>query len=317
MLIDNGYSSPVVRSTYHLSYCVIMDQTQQKALNALEPFILLAKSANSPRAAADLITQATSVPNTFVFAELLQTSNIQSLQNASPEYASHFTLLQIFSWGTWQDYTCKVPVSALGKRNRFPDDIPATPNLPTLSDTQALKLRQLSLLSLSTTPHLLTYHHLQDALSLPSARALEDLVISTIYAGLLTAKLDTLAQRVDVSSVAPLRDLKPGSIPQMVSVLEDWDSRCVEVLAELETHMREVRKSAMKERRREEANEKAVAKAMENKEKGNGKIVGKRGVGEEGDEMEIDEGGAGTRTRNAKRGGGMLKGLGKRLGGGG
>ena len=84
-----------------------MDQTQQKALNALEPYILLSKSANSPRAAADLVTQATSAPNTFVFAELLQTPNIQSLQKASEEHARYLTLLQIFAWGTWSDYTCK------------------------------------------------------------------------------------------------------------------------------------------------------------------------------------------------------------------
>ena len=194
---------------------------------------------------------------------------------------------------------------------------PATPDLPKLSESQALKLRQLSLLSLSTTPHFLTYHHLQDALSLPSTRALEDLVISTIYAGLMTAKLDTLAQRVDVSSLAPLRDLKPGSVPQLVSVLEDWDNRCVDVLAELEDQVREVRRKALKERRRQEAIDKAMAKVMEDQEKGNGKPVGKRGVGEEGDEMDIDMGDAGTRSKNAKRGGGMFKGLGKRLGGGG
>lgn len=83
-----------------------MDPTQQKALSALEPYILLSKSANSPRAAADLIIQATSAPNTYVFAELLQTPNIQALQTTSTEYAAHFTLLQIFAWGTWSDYSC-------------------------------------------------------------------------------------------------------------------------------------------------------------------------------------------------------------------
>jgi COP9 signalosome complex subunit 7 len=74
-----------------------------RALNALEPFLALSKSANSPRAAADLVTQATSAPNTYVFAELLQTPNIQNLRK-SEEYASYLTLLEIFSWGTWQDY---------------------------------------------------------------------------------------------------------------------------------------------------------------------------------------------------------------------
>ncbi len=90
-----------------LSTVTQMDQTQQKALNALEPYILLSKSANSPRAAADLISQAISAPNTFVFAELLQTPNIQSLQTASEDYAPYLTLLQIFAWGTWSDYTCE------------------------------------------------------------------------------------------------------------------------------------------------------------------------------------------------------------------
>lgn len=83
-----------------------MDPVQQKALNALEPYILLSKSATSPRAAVDLIRQATSAPNTFVFAELLQTPNIQALRNASEEHAPYLTLLEIFAWGTWKDYEC-------------------------------------------------------------------------------------------------------------------------------------------------------------------------------------------------------------------
>lgn len=76
---------------------------QQRALNALEPYIALAKSATSPRAAADLITQATSAPQTFVFAELLQTPNVQGLFQ-SPDYASYLHLLEIFAWGTIADY---------------------------------------------------------------------------------------------------------------------------------------------------------------------------------------------------------------------
>ncbi len=76
---------------------------QLRALNALEPFLALSKSATSPRAAADLVTQATSHPSTFVFAELLHTPNVRAL-HASPEYAPYYTLLEIFSWGTINDY---------------------------------------------------------------------------------------------------------------------------------------------------------------------------------------------------------------------
>lgn len=191
----------------------------------------------------------------------------------------------------------------------------AQSNLPKLSPAQTLKLRQLSLLTLATTPSALTYIHLQSALSLPTPRALEALVITTIYAGLLTAKLDTLSQRVEVSSVAPLRDLKPGSIPRMVRVLEDWDSRCVSVLGELEAQVREVMRGAQEKRKRELEHERAVAKAMGDGE-GKGKL-GKRVVGIGGEEMDLDDGNGG-RTRGAKRGGGnFLGGIGKRLGGGG
>ena len=84
-----------------------MDPIQQKALNALEQYTLLSKSATSPRAAADLVVQATSAANTYVFAELLQTPNIQALRAGPPEYAPYLGLLEIFSWGTWSDYNCR------------------------------------------------------------------------------------------------------------------------------------------------------------------------------------------------------------------
>ena len=82
-----------------------MDPPQQRALSAFEPYILLSKSANSPRVAADLITQATSAPGTFVFAELYWTPNIQALKGAEEErWRCHLKLLEIFCWGTWKDY---------------------------------------------------------------------------------------------------------------------------------------------------------------------------------------------------------------------
>ncbi|KAJ3473052.1 hypothetical protein NLG97_g10544 [Lecanicillium saksenae] len=77
-----------------------MEQT--KALNALEPFLALSKSATSPRAAADLIERATSAPNTYIFTELLQTPQIQSLAGSHPEFQPHVALLRIFSHGDYE-----------------------------------------------------------------------------------------------------------------------------------------------------------------------------------------------------------------------
>merc|ERR1712093_685594 len=117
---------------------------QMKSMNALAPLLALTKTANSPRAAANLIEGATSAPNTFIFAELLQAPNIQALSN-SPEYSNHLSLLKIFSYGTYTDYI-------------------NTADLPTINAAQTLKLRQLSFLTLAKNQADLSYKKLLGSL---------------------------------------------------------------------------------------------------------------------------------------------------------
>lgn len=85
-----------------------MDKAHTRAVEALQPFIHLANanSATSPRFVANIITNATSSPHTYVFGELLETPTIQSLSSPDTpaEYQSYLKLLEIFAWGTWQDY---------------------------------------------------------------------------------------------------------------------------------------------------------------------------------------------------------------------
>ena len=81
-----------------------MDPLQTRALNALAPFVVLSKAATSTRAACELITQATSHPETYVFAELLALPPIQSLRTSPSPGPSFYHLLEIFSWGTYADY---------------------------------------------------------------------------------------------------------------------------------------------------------------------------------------------------------------------
>ncbi|TQS32012.1 hypothetical protein Golomagni_07686, partial [Golovinomyces magnicellulatus] len=202
---------------------VAMEQT--KALNALEPYLALSKSATSARAAADLIERATSDPNTFIFAELLQTPQIQALETS--DSPSHFTLLQIFSYGTFEAYH-------------------STQNLPSLNDAQTLKLRQLTLLSLASDRTNLSYEVLQRALGLISTRDVESLVITAIYAGLLDATLDPARQTLQVTSVAPLRDLAPASVPDLIASLDNWSSRCSSTLTDLEAHIEKIKADATK-----------------------------------------------------------------------
>ncbi|VUC36009.1 unnamed protein product [Clonostachys rosea] len=258
-----------------------MEQT--KALNALEPFLALSKSANSPRAAADLITRATSAPNTFIFAELLQTPQITALSK-SPEFLPYYKLLQIFSHGTYQAYK-------------------TTPDLPALSDPQTLKLRQLSLLSLVRDRNKLSYDSLQKNLDLETTREVEDLVITAIYAGLVNATLDPARQAVQVSSIAPVRDLAPGAIPEMTAILHTWSGRCSSTLTELNEQISNIRASAaLREKEKKAAEEKLKSLITDAKENDSSRsdhhrdqlrrTFNKRtiaGGSGRGDDMELDE----------------------------
>lgn len=273
-----------------------MDPHHQRALSALEPYILLSKSANSPRAAADLITQATSAPGTFVFAELYWTPNVQALKETAAEdgegehWRGYLKLLEVFCWGVWADYEGTVPspgsIQSYHERwwkgrtgglticTIFFLDTAAKGSLPPLSDAQAFKLRQLTLISIfsassssssqqqpqssfpsspspsssttttTTTNPSLTYPHLLSRLSLPSPRALESLLIASLSNGLLSGTLNPLHQRADISSVAPLRDLPPNSIPSLTATFSAWETRCQNVLADLEARVVAVKQEA-------------------------------------------------------------------------
>lgn len=285
---------------------------QQRALNALAPYLALTPTAASPRAAADLITQATSSPATFVFAELLQAPNIQALRQ-SPEYAPHLRLLEIFAWGTYADYTAHQA------------------QLPSLAPAQHEKLLLLSLLPLLTTTSTITatgaapedpcsYASLQAKLGLPTARDLERLVQAAVYAGLLSAHLDPQHQRVAVSSVAALRDLAPGALPPMISVLNDWESRCASVLTDIEAEIATIMATANARRQRENQHQARFDAAVAAEEErvdaagGASKGAGKRGpTGAPGADaaMDVDSHGqAGGAGRGSKR---SLKGVLQRL----
>ena len=244
-----------------------MDPSQTKAFTALQPFIHLVQttSSPSPRFLADLITHAISAQGTYVFSELLQLEPIQSLR-ASAEFKNRLTLLEIFSWGTWEEYQGKArcalrdPMKQLTHISRS-----ATSGLPPLDETQALKLRQLTLLTLSASPTFaLTYTNLMSALSLSSISELESLITTTNYAGLITARLSptTTPPMVHITSTAPLRDLRPLSLPHLLKVLETWDGRCTSVIHEIESHIEGIKTAARKRKTKESARDDALEIAL-------------------------------------------------------
>ncbi|EAW10690.1 putative COP9 signalosome subunit 7 (CsnG) [Aspergillus clavatus NRRL 1] len=243
-----------------------MDQVHNRAIEALQPFIHLANanSATSPRFIANLITNATSNPHTYVFAELLETPTIQALrsQDTPEEFQGYLTLLEIFAWGTWQDYQ-------------------TTPNLPPLSPEQTLKLRLLSLLNLSATLKPLTYTTLMDALSISAPAELESLVTTAIYASLITARLSPASDppTVNVTAVAPLRDIKPQSLPTMISLLTQWETRCGDVVGDIEAEIAKIKTNAAKRKAKEQARAELLEKALASLHDGKDVGVGVGGGG--------------------------------------
>ncbi|EEA20159.1 hypothetical protein TMatcc_000134 [Talaromyces marneffei ATCC 18224] len=244
-----------------------MDQAHSRALEALQPFIHLTTSstASSPRFVANIISNATSNPNTFVFAELLETPAVQALGSADTpeEFRGYLKLLEIFAWGTWQEYQ-------------------ETPGLPALNDEQALKLRLLSLLTLSSTIRPLTYQALMQALSIPTAAKLESLVTTAIYSSLIVARLSpaTNPPTVNVTAVAPLRDVRPQDVSTLISILSEWEGRCGDIINGIEAEIAKIKDRTIRnnitDRQRTAALEKALAAADAD---GDDNVGGFRGAG--------------------------------------
>jgi COP9 signalosome complex subunit 7 len=117
----------------------------------------------------------------------------------------------------------------------------------------------------------LAYAALLQALGLQTPRELEDLVISSVYAGLIRATLDPANQAVRVSSVAALRDVAPGAVPGFLESLQVWAARCDETLAELDARVAEVREEASR-RAEEKTNWDArLARLVEEEQKSGGR----------------------------------------------
>ncbi|KAK5047760.1 hypothetical protein LTR84_006425 [Exophiala bonariae] len=234
-----------------------MDQSQIKALAAIHPYIHLATTQKNPtqRFVCDLINRAISAPGTYLFAELLRTPAVQSLRGTDSQ--SYLTLLEIFSWGTFEEYCGKTSTFKYSINHQHQlTHLPAASGLHELDDIQTFKLRQLTLLTLASPfaprpqnasgDDNLTYDALLSKLSLPDAASLESLVTQTIYSGLLVARLSPTSNPpvVKVKSVAPLRDLRPQSMPALLQILRTWESRCTTMVTDLEAQIVAIRTTA-------------------------------------------------------------------------
>lgn len=123
--------------------------------------------------------------------------------------------------------------------------------LPTLNPAQHNKLRELSLLTYAKFPHNLTYSKLMELLLIDNIPKLEEVITNAIYNGLIHGRLDPRGQRVNITSVAPLRDVSKTDIPTLQNTLREWSDRCTSTLWDLEKQIALIKAEAV-ERKKEE-----------------------------------------------------------------
>ncbi|KDN50391.1 hypothetical protein K437DRAFT_244947 [Tilletiaria anomala UBC 951] len=202
----------------------------------LEQFMLLARSAKGA-SAAKLIERATSAPGCFVFAELLQQPSIRELKH-SEEHSSAYRLLELFAYGVHADYASS-PYS-----------------FPSLSEVQVQKLKLLTLVTECYRSTTLKYDDLLAALDLPDMRALEDLIIEGIYAGIVSGRLDEKSQIFQVEGCLG-RDVRgKPELENLVKELERWSNSAesaLQLLSERIDQIKQLDASRAEQRRRHDA----------------------------------------------------------------
>lgn len=180
--------------------------------SALEQFVALAKTARG-RACVALVQQVLNHPKIFVFGELLAMPNVQAL--AGTEHESTLRLLEIFAFGSYGDF------------------VKQEADLPALSDAQRQKLLKLSVLRLAQSSSKISYEGLMEALHTANVRATEDVVIETIYAGLMDARLNQRERQLRVTSCIG-RDVRFEEVPDIHAKLTRWKENTDRTIAALE-----------------------------------------------------------------------------------
>lgn len=113
---------------------------------------------------------------------------------------------------------------------------------------------------------------------MPGDREVENLVISAVYAGLLHATLDPARAAVQVTSVAPLRDLAPGAIPDLATALKKWSDRCTSTLGDLETQIKDIQTAATARQREQRAADDKLKQQVSDAQEGSARAFGMTGL---------------------------------------
>ena len=163
-----------------------------------------------------LIKRALAEKGIFVYGELLALDNVKSLEKGSSDDKKVFDTLELFAYGDFQDYKN-------GGESKY----------GTLTATQIKKLKMLTIASLGAKSSEISYDRLASALEMKNVRDIEDLILDTIYEGLIFAKLDQ-AEKILQIDYAMGRDVKPEQLNEMKVVLTNWLLKSEELVQTIE-----------------------------------------------------------------------------------
>ena len=173
-----------------------------------------------------LIEKVLANPKLFVFGELLSVPSVMALNIHNSDAAGNnnsdnatftksYNSLELFAYGTYSEYM------------QNPD------KYIVLSPASCSKLKQLSIISCAESNKIIPYALLQKELNIDSVRALEDLIIETMYAGLITGKLNQEDSILRVQSFIG-RDVRKSDINALIAKLEMFQQACCEQILEAE-----------------------------------------------------------------------------------
>jgi len=181
----------------------------------VQQFLGMGKNLKDSKAVSAFVKQVLSSPNVFVFGEILEMEGVKQLANGDEEAKQHLELLQIFAYGSYGDYKVKES------------------KLPKLTKQQITKLKQLSIVSLAADNRTIAYKVLLEKLDIPNVRELEDLIIDSLYQGVLVGRLDQQRSQLQVDCAIG-RDIRPGQIAHLDKTLLLWCDQSDQLLKAIE-----------------------------------------------------------------------------------
>ncbi len=178
----------------------------------LEKFCILAKSSGGS-SLHGLIQQVLSSSKVYVFSELLCIPSIQNLRNDTT--IKLYSTLELFAYGTYEEYVTN------------------SSSYLELNPVQIKKLRQLSILSAAANNRIIPYSILKQVTGVIIIRELEDLIIETIYAGVLQGRLNQKEQLLRVHDFLA-RDVKPSDVDELLDYLNNFDRHITNLMTSFE-----------------------------------------------------------------------------------